>query len=182
MKIKKINEYFDTEELKANMEIPMLKGDLDPSDLVKNIDSSNVKFQNIYNILSYKFPFLQYCLDENNPYAEIAGSLEKNIFSFVFTNETWKMILSIQKLENGKYNVFFIRQGKDLIANRENTVDLGAPSPDYDPNKIFVERYEDLTMIDIWNKIENSFIPALKETGFGAILNLEKSHYDIELN
>lgn len=182
--IKKFNEYFDTEELKINNEIDLLSGKLNPKALVNIEDNVDTKTQ-LMDIIIYKYPFFELCLDPNNKYAGV-GRYEfmdpDKAIAFYFKNETWMVQMVIQKLSNKKYNLIFIRKGVDLEITPTNVVQLGVPSLDYEEDKLYIETYDDLNIIEVWHHIEMSFIPTLKNTGFSAIINLKDSAYKIRSN
>lgn len=83
-----------------------------------------------------------------------------------------ELSVGIRKLKNKKYHLTFVRKGINTELKPENIMFLGAPSPDLLPEKIFVESYDNLNFVEIYDKIKSSFLPVMKKTGFYALLDI----------
>lgn len=80
MKIRRFNEYFDNDVLKAQHEIQLLKGELDYKELAKNIHKGSIS-DNIIKMIFIRFPIFQkFKIFELNTIANTAAFIyDKNI-------------------------------------------------------------------------------------------------------
>ena len=112
--LKKINELFDTDEIKSQHEIQLLQG-MDIKDIMKLNYSKNSKFINLHRKLVYYFPIFRNCPD-NNRFFKCTEQPE-GYYNYMFLNETKYLQISFF-IENDKtYFVYFII--KDIKTNKE---------------------------------------------------------------
>jgi hypothetical protein len=172
-------ELFDTDDLKAEYEIPYLKGEFDIGELSTISDKDNAQY--FLDLLGMKYAFYYECANDKNPFSRI-GVSQTNQISLVFENEKWTISTNISKDENGKFEIAFLRRGINVEPDGNNFIVLGAPSPDYNPNIILYETYKNLDINQVYVKIENSFIRTMRETGFHILIDLFNSTLDNSKN
>lgn len=159
--LRKFNELFDTEEIKNALEIPNLKGELDPKELANS--GSLIKFDEIgdetierlFYKLASRFPLFNICNTGDDPdYGVIIDDFDNN--HILFRNESHLIIFSIS------------------IDNRAtNRYDVVITFDGFDDNDRPYAEHRNIDINQVFEVIKNDLIPALKKGGFNNVLEYE---------
>lgn len=179
-KIIKYFEFFDTEDIKTSHEIDLLKKIITKSSVVNQFEKQS-PFQPIYATLIYRFKFFKETL-KSNKYAFVSQPSPK-IFLINFKNEQVHIIISIELLDNKKYNmnIIYIPNG----INQEqytNWITITTELLEIKRDKIINQEFKNLDINEIIIKINNILLPIMKEFGFTNLINSYRNDYDINKN
>lgn len=164
MRIKKVFELFDTDDLKSENEIAYLTGNF--KDLINNVTRMVKKGEEkigwlVSKIASYHFPFMGAFIDN------IKAPINFNNFK----------IRSCEDETNGYY-VFIIQSDESLVAlgvriNSMNDYDVYVVSYDGDDDGEGME-YKNLDYSELLNIVQEVYIPVILGNDFGDILEYQK--------
>jgi len=172
-----INELFDTEELKSQVEIDYLTKKIPLRKMVSNVIKSG-SFEDISAKLSFKYPFF---VQPNSSYFNCTEG-PNNVFHFNFNNESWQISLNIDTNNDPLYTVVISYAGVNYIPKTAKDVIsiYGRNLEDKNPNKFIAEFYENKTWNQVENIVDKFFIPTFKELGFGALLSMASLYNTIK--
>lgn len=155
-KLKKFNELFDTEDIKARLELPMLQGEIDFRKIASTptgIDTDS-QFVLLHDKLSQFHPFLELCLGNNDPELSGAGKGENGEFKYYFSDRNWFVSISIEKEAKGSFVASILYKKSGLVMTDENVLIVrGAYTGEYDESKAIIELYEDLPFEELINGV-----------------------------
>ena len=162
-RIKKFNELFDTDELKAENEISLLQGNLLSGELraVRNNKYENSDLYDIHGKLLYNFPWISE-LDQR----EIPGYDDMIFYST--TNEHWYISLSILvKGESCGFGIMYRLRETEIIKNGTNISHSLAYSGS---DKVYFSEWDKLDSNELIKYIKVFFEPLLNRLGFKEVL------------
>jgi hypothetical protein len=171
MHIKKINEFFDTTDLKNINNIDNKTFNI----IVKDIKNSDVL--NFINLLIYKFPIFDKIGKDND--SDIK-KLKNNWYEIWFKNDTYYLSISFIKKTDEDYNLNITYHPLNKLIYQNDFIMTDGKYPKIEKDKFIYQRFYNLKINDIYNIIEDVFIPIAKELKFNIID--KKSHYDINKN
>jgi len=193
-KIKKFFEFFDTENLKSEFEIPFLSGELNKEEFVKNMMDlgKNADIFKLLKAFGYRFNFLiQSNMEKLNI---VAGEHPKGSYQFIFENDKFviQMIIFDKNFEFGdlKDNEYILKiittdknvNQSDIMSN----MIVASPNKRYLRNregKVVIEDYTNLDINSLLDRIDFVLVPLLKSFGFDDVLKYHtKSKFDIIKN
>lgn len=173
-----INEFFDTEELRAEYEIPYLSGTLPLRKMVADVKTPS-EFEKISGRLGINFPF--FLLPKDNYHYAIEDP--KLAFHYIFKNENWFIHFSIHQERENCYNVGIGYNGVNLkFTEKDIKLIYGKNRGDKNPNECITEVYENNTWEEVENLIKTRFIPIMREFGFGALLSVKPIYPEYRKN
>ena len=156
--IKKFNELFDNDDLKSKLEIPYLQGNLDKKELVRSaIPFKGRELFNFFNnSLVKKFPFFDYCFDENTRriYGCNEDPNEKNCHHYYFKNEKIFVIFSVVMWDDNDYDCNI------LVRDPEDSDII-----------VYEQEYNECSIDKIIDIVKSDLIPHLIESGFGDLMS-----------
>lgn len=168
MKLKKFNEFFDTEELKAKHEIDYLTGNI--KNLIGKKVEWNFKDENISNLVckmaDLHLPFMRAFVEADgmedskmsfsNFDIMVRYDDESKFYNFLVKSENSILVLGIRIESMNRYDVY-------VYMDSENEEDL----------KVFEEK--NVTYNEVVDIIKDLYMPELVDLGFTELLD-----YDIE--
>jgi hypothetical protein len=171
MKLKKFNEFFDTEELKSRHEIDYLSGNI--KKLIGKKVEWNFKDENISNLISkmadLHLPFLRAFVE--------ADGMENSKMSF----DTFDIMVRYD--DESKFYNFLVMSGATMLVlglriksmnNYDIYVYLDSEN-DVDSLKVFEEN--NVTYDDVVSIIKDLYIPELVDCGFDKLLDYDYERY-----
>ena len=152
-RIKRFNEMFDTEELKAQNEIPMLQGNLLKGKLGF---TSKESIDDLREKVIYTFPFLEKFgqWEDKKKY--------KDIVFFQQKNDYWYANIAFSVEGNGKYGVGMLYKYLDTTPNAPLKNTLAFSGKDY----TYYTEWTNKTFDEITKLVNTYYIPLLNRLGF----------------
>jgi len=152
-RIKRFNEMFDSEELKAQNEIPMLQGNLLKG---KIRFTSKESIDDLREKVIYTFPFLEKFGQWTNE------EKYKNIIFFQQKTDYWYSNIAFSIDDNGKYGVGMLYKYLDTIPDAPLKHTLTFSGKDYQ----YFSEWTDKTFDGIIKIVNTHYIPLLNRLGF----------------
>lgn len=174
--IKLLKEFFDTDELKAEFEIPTITGDLNFKELSKDAPEFFKRDKTalgIHDKLTLEFPFLDFCIYGNkegcgSDTVEIDGN---EVIRYMFMNKEFDLGLSVNK-DLEYYVVTLYYKYADVQQTDENLIICEGPfDADYIDDLCICEVYAGGDINDVIDIIRDNLIPLMEDFGFKDILN-----------
>jgi hypothetical protein len=178
-KIKKLNEFFDTDELKTTFEISTLTKKISPESMIRDFNT-DIPIHQLLNLLIYKYPFINEIFN-GNKYANLTEN-PKNHFNLSFRNENYIVTLIFIKKLSNIYDMCVLYFPRNIKQTQDNTIQSTIPLLDVYYDKIVVQEFKNQTINQIYNKMDKCYLQILKDLGFTGLLNLKKSSFDIDKN
>ena len=177
-KLKKFNEFFDTEDIKIEHDIELLSNILNPTNIIKTFDKQDTIY-NIGRMLTYKYPFLRETSkhDKNS----FLTKSEDGFYNFVFSNVNCTFSMGIRRNDTRSYDLIITYIPAQVTNFRKNHIVLYAKSLDIYYDKAISQIFQNITLDDVYDKMDDILIPIMIEFGFEHLLD-QKSDYDIEQN
>ncbi len=181
--IKRIDELFDTEELKSQFEIEYLSGNLDIKSLVKSISDDSgsfqkveyTKFEKIFQTISFKYSFFMASVNQFKRSKVVEN--QPNTFSFIFIKDNYYISFSIKEVAKDRYDSAIVLKN---IRTHSTEYVLGLDN--FVQGKMAVEYIHTVNIFLVMKFIEDRMIPLMKYLKFDDYLNYTNSDIKKKMN
>jgi len=176
-KLKRYNEFFDTEEYKISHDIEILSNVLNPDKVISDFDNQE-PYIPLINILNFKYPFFSE-VKNSNEYSNLTKSINDTYY-FNFKNEQCQVSIGFKKTNPKIYDlsIIYIPEGASI----HNGIITFSPLLTIYNNVTVTQIFRNINLKEVYNKIDTVLIPIMKEFGFHYLLNVKKGEYEIRKN
>lgn len=178
-KLKKYNEFFDTEEFKIQHDIEILSNTLNPTNIINKFDKQE-QYMPLLNHLTYKYPFFGEVANAT-PYTKLTQGQDGTYF-FNFKNEQCDLVIGINKKGKNLYKFSITYIPSNITNLKTNYITVYQELLDIRYDSAVSQIFDNITLDNIYNKIDRILIPIMKEFRFDYLLNIKQSEYNIRKN
>ena len=165
MRIKKFNELFDTEELKADNEIQLMQGKLITGGLK---DFSKDDIEDIIEKVEFVFPFL-------DKFSMVPLSEKhKNIAYFQVRNENWYTNVAFSLEDDNRYGLGMLYKHVDTPTPSPGDNNLKRTLTFSGKQYCYFCEWNDLKFPEVIELVNTYYTPLIKRLGFTDIINHNK--------